>query len=82
MEHDELRTARFRDAGGVIQHPDGHVELLAAFRMTHEAGDRSVDRQDDPRVAGERSEPLGPRVVHPELGLEVDLAGAVAELLQ
>jgi hypothetical protein len=41
-----------------------------------------VDREDDARVARERAEALGPRVVHPELPLEVDLAGRVAPFLQ
>ena len=38
--------------------------------------------EDDPGVAGELAEALGPRVVHPEPALEVDLAGRVAALEQ
>src|SRR5581483_11457611 len=40
----------------------------------------SVHRQDDLRLGRELAEALGPRVVHPEPALEVDLAGAVAAL--
>jgi len=78
MEDDELRAAALRDTRRVVEHADRHVELLAALRVSHEAGDRRVDREHDACVAGELSEPLRPRVVHPELALEVDLAGRVA----
>ena len=50
--------------------------------MTHEAGDRRVHGEDDVRVARKVAEPLGPRVVHPELALEVDLASGEASLLE
>ena len=39
-----------------------------------------VHRQRDVVLAGELAEPLGPRIVHPEARLEVDLAGVVAAL--
>jgi len=82
MKDDDLGAARLRDARGVVEHADGHVELLAPLGVSHEAGDRSMDGQDDPGVAREFAESLRPRVVHPELALEVDLAGGVVLLLQ
>ena len=82
VEDDDLGPGRLRDAGGVVEHPDGHVQLLAALGVTHEAGDRRVDREDDAGLAGQLAEALGPRVVHPELPLEVDLAGREAALLE
>src|SRR5262249_12330373 len=82
MEDDDLGAGRLRDAGGVIEHADRHVQLLAAFGMAHEARDRSVDGQNDVGLARQLAETLGPRVVHPELPLEVDLAGGEASLLE
>jgi hypothetical protein len=41
-----------------------------------------MDGENDPGVAGELAEALGPRVVHPEPALEVDLAGRVAAPFQ
>ena len=80
MKDDELGARGLRDACGVVEHPDGHVELLAALCVPHEARDRGVDGEDDVRVACELAEPLRPRIVHPELALEVDLAGREAAL--
>ncbi len=82
MEHDHLGARGLRDAGRVVEHPDGHVQLLAALRVTHERGQRRVDREDDPGLPGELAEPPGEVVVHPEPAREVDLAGVVAPLLQ
>ena len=82
MEDDDLGSARLRDAGRVVEHADGHVQLLSALRVAHEAGDGRVNREDDAGVAGELAEALGPVVVHPELALEIDLAGAPPELLE
>src|SRR5947209_5508642 len=76
MEHDDLGAARDGDAGGMVEHADRHVQLLAALRVAHEARERRVDGERDAGVARERAEPLGERVVHPELPLEVDLARA------
>src|SRR6266536_3368934 len=53
MKDDDLGAARLRDARGVVEHADGHVELLAPLGVSHEAGDRSMDGQDDPGVARE-----------------------------
>jgi len=75
MEDDELRARGHRDPGRVIQHPDGHAELLVALEVTHEPRDRRVDGENDPRLARELAELLGPLVVHPEAAREVDLAG-------
>ena len=82
VEDDDLGAGALRDAGRVVEHPDRHVELLAALRVPHEAGDRGVDREHDPRVACKLAEPLRPRVVHPELAFEVDLAGREAPFLE
>src|ERR671918_2258515 len=64
----------------MVEHPDGHPLLLVALDVTHEARDRRVHGQDDPGLAGQLPEALGPRVVHPEATLEIDLAGVVATL--
>ena len=82
VEDDDLGARRLCDAGGVVEHSDRHVQLLAALGVAHEAGDRSVHREDDARVACELAEVRGEVVVHPEASLEVDLARAVAPLLQ
>ena len=59
-----------RDPGRVVEHADGHVQLLAALGVAHEAGDRRVHRQHDVRcraalaeVGRERRSPSrsGPR---------------------
>src|SRR5688572_26121331 len=76
-------TTLFRshgDPGGVVEHAGGHVVLLVALEMPHEAGDRRVHGKRDVVLARELAEALRPRVVHPELALEVDLAGRVAPL--
>ena len=82
MEDHELGAGRDRDPCGVVEHPDRHVQLLAALRVAHEAGDRRMDGEDDPVLPRELAEPLGPRVVHPELALEVHFAGGIAALEQ
>jgi len=82
MEDDELRARHLRDPGRVVEHPDGHTLLLVALDVTHEARDRRVDGEHDPRLARKLTKPLRPRVVHPELALEVDLAGGVTALLE
>jgi len=82
MEHDDFRAGRLCDARRMVEHPYSHVELLAALGVAHEACDRCVDGEDDARVARELAELLGPRIVHPELPFEVDLAGRVAALLE
>jgi len=81
MAEHELRAGRLGDPCRVVEHPGRHVQLLAALRVAHEARDRRVHRQDDLRLARELAELRGPVVVHPELALEVDLAGVEAELL-
>jgi len=43
VEDDELGAGCLGDAGGVVEHADGHVQLLAPFRVAHEAGDRCMD---------------------------------------
>ena len=66
----------------MVEHADCHVELLATFGVTHEARDRRMDGENDPGRSRELTELLRPRVVHPELPLEVDLAGRVAPFLE
>jgi len=66
----------------MVEHPHGHIELFATFGMAHEACDRGVHGKDDAGIARELAELLGPRIVHPELPLEVDLAGRVAPFLE
>ena len=80
VEDDKLGARSHRDARGVVEHARGHVVLLVALEVAHEAGDRRVDGERDVVLPGELAEALGPRVVHPELALEVDLAGVVAPL--
>jgi predicted ATPase/class 3 adenylate cyclase len=80
MEDHDLGSARLGDPRRVIQHADGHVQLLPPLGVAHEARDRSVHGEDDSRLAGELPEPLCELVAHPEPSLEVDLAGGVASL--
>ena len=82
MEHDDLGAGGLGDAGRVVEHPDRHVQLLAALGVAHEAGDRRMDGEDDVGLPRQLAEPLRPGVVHPELALEVDLAGGEAAFLQ
>jgi len=82
VEDDQLGAGRFRDPRRMVEHPGRHVQLLAALGVSHEAGDRRVHGERDSRLACQPAEPLREGVVHPELALEVDLAGRVAALLQ
>ena len=56
VEDDELGARRLRDPGRVVEHPDRHVQLLAALGVAHEAGDRRVHREHDPVLARELAE--------------------------
>src|SRR5207244_289936 len=80
VENDYLGARGLGDPSRVVEHPDGHVELLPALRVAHEPGDWRVDGERNPVLAGELAEPSREVVVHPELALEVDLAGGVAAL--
>ena len=82
MEDDGLGAGDLRDPGRVVEHPGRHPVLAVALDVAHEAGDRRVHRERDPPLARELPELLGPRVVHPEPGLEVDLVRRVAALAQ
>ena len=76
MEDDHLGARRLRDPGRVVEHPDRHVQLLAALGVAHEA--RRSARAPTATMsllARELAEALGELVVHPEAALEVDLAG-------
>ena len=80
MEDHHFGVACLRDSRRVVEHADGHVELLAALGVAHEARQRCVHRQREVVLAGELAEPRGEVVVHPEARLEVDLTGGVAAL--
>jgi hypothetical protein len=80
MEDDRRGAARAREPGRVIEHPDGHPQLLAALGVADEGRDRRVDRQRDAGVGGDRAQAGRVVPVHPEAALEVDLARAVAAL--
>jgi hypothetical protein len=82
MEDDWLGARSLGDSRGVVEHPDRHPVLLVALDVSHEAGDGCVHRESDPPATRKRSEPLGPRVIHPEAALEIDLAGRVPSLDQ
>src|SRR5918995_1082367 len=56
----------------------GRPLATAGLEMAHEAEQRGVDGEGDVVLAGDRAEPLSPRVVHPEATLEVDLDGRTA----
>src|SRR6266516_2961824 len=66
----------------MVEHPDGHVQLLAALRVAHEARDRRVHGESDVVLARELAEALREAVVHPEATLEVDLARGEIPLQQ
>jgi hypothetical protein len=81
MEHDRGRSARSGDAGAAVERANGRCELPARrLHVAHEAEQRRVHGQRDVVLACQLAEPLGPRVVHPEAGLEIDLARVVAAL--
>jgi len=82
MEDHRLGSRDLCDPRRVVEHPGRHPVLAVALDMAHEAGDRRVHREGDPPLAGELPELLGPRVVHPEPGLEVDLVRRVPALAQ
>src|SRR4029453_1358316 len=56
------------------------VQLPASLRVTHEPCNGRVDRERHVGLPGELAETPGPRVVHPEAALEVDLARRIAPL--
>jgi len=82
VEHDDFCAGGLGNARRMVEHAHRHVELLAPLGMAHETRDRCVDREHDPGGPCELTELLGPGVVHPELPLEVDLAGREAALLE
>ncbi len=82
VEDDHLRAGGLRDPGRVVEHAHCHPLLLVALDVAHEARDGRVHGERDPGLARQLPELLGPRVVHPEAALEVDLAGGVLALFQ
>src|SRR2546422_5737956 len=82
MENDELRTRGPCDPGRVVEHPARHPLLLVTLEVAHEARDRRVHGEHDLGLLRELAEARGPRVVHPEAALEVDLAGGETPALE
>ena len=81
VEDDHLRAAGGRDPGAPVEGSERRGPLAPArLQMSDPAEEWCVHRERDVVVARELSQPLGPGVVHPELALEVDLAGVVAVL--
>ena len=78
MDHDQLGPARDRDPGRVVEHPDGAAVLRAAVGISRKGRERSVHRERDVGRAGGLAETLRELALHPETGLEVDLAGREA----
>ena len=79
MEDDDLGSAGGGDPGAAVERADRGGELPAGrLEMPHEAEQRRMDGERHVGVARRFAEPLGPRIVHPEPTLEVDLAGVVA----
>ena len=78
MEDDELRTDGLGEARRVVEHPQRHLELLAAVGMAHEGSERGMHRERDVRADGSFPEQRGRLVVEPEAAHEPDLAGPVA----
>jgi hypothetical protein len=75
VEDDQLGSGRLGDSGRVVEHADGHVELLSTLGVAHEPGNRRVDRECNVMLGRELPERFGKLVVHPEPTFEVDLAG-------
>ena len=78
MEDDQLRAARLREPGGVVEHPERHLELLAAVGVAHERRERRVDGERDVGRGGGFAEERRGVVVEPEAAGEAELARAVA----
>src|SRR5579871_664361 len=78
VEDDELRAAGFREPGGVVEHAECHLELLAAVGMAHERRERRVDGEHDVGRGCGRSEERRALVIEPEPAGEAELARAVA----
>ena len=78
MEDDEPRAARLGEPGGVVEHPERHLELLAAVGVAHEGRERRVDRERDVGRGGGGAEERRGLVVEPEAADEAELAGPVA----
>ena len=82
VEDDRLGAGHLRDSGRVVEHAGRHPVLAVALDVAHESSDRRVHRERDPVAARELPELLSPGVLHPEPGLEVDLACRVPALAE
>ena len=80
VEDHRLGAGHLRDPRRVVEHARRHPVLAVALDVAHEAGDRRVDGERDPVPPRELPELLRPGVLHPEPGLEVDLACRVPAL--
>ena len=81
MDDDELCSCGRRDPGAPVQRAERLLRLLLVG-MAGEGEERRVHRERDLVLTGDLREPLGPRVVHPEPALEVELTGGIAALEQ
>jgi hypothetical protein len=77
MDDDQLRAGGLRETGGVVEHAERHVELLAAVGVAHERGQRRMDGQRDVGAVERFGELWRCVVVEPEAAREADLDGAV-----
>ena len=81
VEDDHLGSAGGCDSGAPVERADGRSELAPArLDVAHEAEERRMDGERDAVFAGELTETLCERVVHPEAALEIDLARCVPAL--
>ena len=78
MEDDEPCATGLGEARGVVEHPERHLELLAAVDVAHERGERGVHRERDVRGVRGGAEQRRLLVVEPEPADEAEFAGVVA----
>ena len=81
VDDDDLGAGSGRDPGRAVERAEGLLRLPLVW-VTRECEQRRVHGQGDVVLLGHLAQPLGPRVVHPETALEVELAGGVATLEQ
>ena len=78
MKDDHVGAGCLREAGGVIEHAERHLEFLLALDVPHEGGERCVHREHDVLGAQRLAERRGGVIVEPEAAGEPDLACPVA----
>ena len=82
VEDDESRARGLRETGGVVEHPECHLELLLACDVPEEGGEGRVHGERDVGGAQGLAEHGRSVVVEPEAAGEPDLAGAIAAGLE